>query len=132
MCGKPRLAFCCPFKFKIQSAGLQQELRPHRGAGTNSSSWHTWRYPFLLFRSRLLLPLPLLPLTPDFPPPPSPFVHPPKPAVQGSDAVCYRRTSQEMPRQSTKLRRESVRLSAKENEAQEETETVKRMYLNLE
>lgn len=65
MCGKPRLAFCCPFKFKIQSAGLQQELRPHRGAGTNSSSWHTWRYPFLLFCSRLLL-LPLLLLTPAF------------------------------------------------------------------
>lgn len=65
MCGKPRLAFCCPFKFKIQSAGLQQELRPHRGAGTNSSSWHTWRYPFLLFCFRLLL-LPLLLLTPAF------------------------------------------------------------------
>lgn len=63
---------------------------------------------------------------------PSPFVHPPKPAVQGSDAVGYRHASQEVPSQSTKLRRESVCLSAKENEVQEETETVKRMYLNLE
>lgn len=86
--------------------------------------------PFFSFCSRLLL-LPLLPLTPAFPTP-SPFVHPPKPAVQGSDAVCYRHASQEVPSQSTKLRRESVCLSAKENEAQEETETVKRMYLNLE
>lgn len=76
MCGEPRLAFCWPFKFKIQSVGPQHELRPHRGACANSSSWHTWRYPFLLFCSCLLLLLLLL-LTP-----PSLFVPPPKPAIQ--------------------------------------------------
>ncbi len=103
MCGEPRLAFCWPFKFKIQSLGPQRELRPRRGAGANSSSWHTWRYPFLLVCSRLLL---LLLLTPLFPP--SRFVPSPKPAIQGSDAVCSRHGSQEMPSQSTKLRRACV------------------------
>lgn len=103
ICGEPRLAFCWPFKFKIQSVSPRQELRPHRGASANSSSWYTWHYFFLLHLACLPQLLSLL-LT--LPPTTTSclFVPPLKPAIQGNDAVCSRDGSQELPRQSTELR----------------------------
>lgn len=110
ICGEPRLALCWPFKFKIQLVSPQRARGPHRGAGANSSSWHTWRCLFLLFLSCLLLLRLLLPLTLLHPPHP-PFVSlcsiPPSETLQhrGSDAVSSRQGGQETPSQSAKLRR---------------------------
>lgn len=71
MCGEPRLAFCWPFKFKIQSTA---RARPHRGDGANSSSLYTWHY---LLYSLLLSPpaAVVIPANPAFSPL---FVQPPK------------------------------------------------------
>lgn len=79
MCGKPRLAFCALAHMALSLSSL---LLSSPAAAAS-------------------------PANPRFSPP-SPFVHPPKPAVQGSDAVGYRHASQEVPSQSTKLRRERV------------------------
>lgn len=90
MCGEPRLAFCWPFKFKIQSAA---RARPHRGDGTNFLSLCAWRYLFLFsaFTSccRYSCKHGFIP--------PSFFSSSPKAAIEGNDAVCYRDSSRGKP-----------------------------------
>lgn len=101
MCGEPRLAFCGHLSLKSSQLVHSKSscptgeplLAPH--LGTHGAT------PFFSFSLSSPAAVPASPANPAFLP--FPFVPPPKPAIRGSDAVCSRQVSQEMPSQSFKL-----------------------------